>query len=505
LPFKKINKLRCEIGKQNKDNVVEKVVSLAKRKGFVFQSSEIYGGLNGCWDYGPLGVELLKNLKEEWWKAMTYREDVEGLDAAILMHPRVWQASGHVDNFSDPMIDCKQCKSRFRLDTLAEQISDKKKEKILRHFPENLSEELIEQYNKIMNSEESVTEKFTALLENENLGEKLLEITNCPNCGTQGQFTEPRSFNLMFKTFVGPVESSENTVYLRPETAQGIFVNFLNVQNSSRQKLPFGIAQIGKAFRNEINTKNFLFRTREFEQMEMQYFVKPSDDEKFYKSWKETRIQWYKDLGMSEDKLRFHDHPADKLAHYAKEATDIEYLFPFGWGEIEGIHNRTDFDLSRHEEFSGKSQKYFDEETKEKFIPFIIETSAGASRSFMAFLVDAYNEEEVNGETRVVLKLHTRLAPIKVAIFPLVNKDGMPEIARDIEKNLRPHMKVFYDGKGAVGRRYRRQDENGTPYCVTVDTQTLSDGTVTVRERDSMEQERIHKDKLLDYFLVKLK
>ncbi|NOX18406.1 MAG: glycine--tRNA ligase [Chlorobi bacterium] len=493
------------MGKQNKDNVVEKVVSLAKRKGFVFQSSEIYGGLNGCWDYGPLGVELLKNLKEEWWKAMTYREDVEGLDAAILMHPRVWQASGHVDNFTDPMIDCKQCKSRFRLDTLAEQISDKKKEKILRHFPENLSDELTEEFKGIMNSDESVTDKFTAILENENLSAKLLEVTNCPNCGTQGQFTEPRSFNLMFKTFVGPVESSDNAVYLRPETAQGIFVNFLNVQNSSRQKLPFGVAQIGKAFRNEINTKNFLFRTREFEQMEMQYFVKPSDDEKYYAQWKETRMQWYKDLGMTEDKLRFHDHPADKLAHYAKEATDVEYLFPFGWGEIEGIHNRTDFDLSRHEEFSGKSQKYFDEETKEKFIPFIIETSAGASRSFMAFLVDAYNEEEVNNETRVVLKLHPKLAPIKVAIFPLVNKDGMPEIARDIEKGLRPYMKVFYDSKGAVGRRYRRQDENGTPFCVTVDTQTLSDGTVTVRERDSMEQERIHKDELLNYFIVKLK
>jgi glycyl-tRNA synthetase len=309
----------------------------------------------------------------------------------------------------------------------------------------------------------------------------------------------------MFKTFLGPVEKLENAIYLRPETAQGIFVNYLNVQSSSRQKLPFGIAQIGKAFRNEINTKNFLFRTREFEQMEMQYFVKPSEDKKHYDEWKERRIEWFKSLGMNADKLRFHDHPADKLAHYAKEATDIEYEFPFGWGEIEGIHNRTDFDLSQHEKFSGKSQKYFDDETKEKFIAYVIETSAGASRSFMAFLIDSYNEEIVNNETRVVLKFHPRLAPIKVAILPLVNKDGMPEVAKEIEKDLRPFMKVFYDNKGAVGRRYRRQDEAGTPFCVTVDTQTIEDNTVTVRDRDSMEQIRLDKKELLSYFLEKLR
>jgi len=309
----------------------------------------------------------------------------------------------------------------------------------------------------------------------------------------------------MFKTFLGPVEKLENAIYLRPETAQGIFVNYLNVQSASRQKLPFGIAQIGKAFRNEINTKNFLFRTREFEQMEMQYFVKPSEDKKHYDEWKNTRIEWYKSLGMKPEKLRYHDHPADKLAHYAKEATDIEYEFPFGWGEMEGIHNRTDFDLSQHEKFSGKSQKYFDDELKEKYIPFVIETSAGASRSFMAFLLDAYNEEEVNGETRVVLKFHPKLAPIKVAVLPLVNKDGMPDTAREIEANLRPFMKVFYDNKGAVGRRYRRQDEAGTPFCVTVDTQTLEDNTVTVRDRDSMEQIRLDKKELLNYFLEKLR
>ncbi|NOX66897.1 MAG: glycine--tRNA ligase [Chlorobi bacterium] len=490
---------------RNNQTLIEKVVSLSKRRGFVFQSSEIYGGLNGCWDYGPLGVELLKNIKEEWWKSMTYREDIEGLDASILMHPKVWEASGHVANFTDPMIDCKQCKARFRVDTLGDAISEKKKKKIIRAFEENLSDENKEKLNDIYNIHEELDERFEAILESKDLSFELLSEVNCPNCGNKGQFTEPRNFNLMFKTFVGPVESEDNVVFLRPETAQGIFVNFVNVLNSSRQKLPFGIAQIGKAFRNEINTKNFLFRTREFEQMEMQYFVKPSDDKKHYDEWKESRIAWYKNLGISEDKLRFHDHPADKLAHYAKEATDVEYEFPFGWGEIEGIHNRTDFDLSKHQEFSGKSQQYFDDETKERFIPYIIETSAGASRSFMAFLVDAYHEEEVNGEQRVVMSFHPKLAPIKVAIFPLVNKDRMPEVAREIEADLRPFMKVFYDSKGAVGRRYRRQDEAGTPYCITVDNQTLDDRTVTVRERDSMEQERVSIDELLPVLLNKLK
>jgi len=491
------------MGKQQ--NVLEKIVSLAKRKGFVFQSSEIYGGLNGCWDYGPLGVELLRNIKEEWWKAMTFREDVEGLDAAILMHPKVWEASGHVENFTDPMIDCKQCKARYRLDTLSEQLSEKKIGKILNEFAGNVSGDQGKVFNEIYERDIDPAEKFEAILESELLNTSVLEITNCPNCGTKGEFTSPRSFNLMFKTFLGPVEKTENAIFLRPETAQGIYVNFLNVQGASRQKLPFGIAQIGKAFRNEINTKNFLFRTREFEQMEMQYFIHPGDDAKYFEYWKEERMKWYKDMGMTPEKLRFHDHPEDKLAHYAKVATDIEYEFPFGWGEMEGIHNRTNYDLSKHEEYSGKSQKYFDDETKEKFIPFIIETSGGVSRSVMAFLVDAYNEEEVNGETRVVLKFHPKLAPIKAAVFPLVNKDGMPEIARGIEKDLRSHLRVFYDDKGAVGRRYRRQDENGTPFCITVDTQTLEDQTVTVRERDSMEQVRVHKDELLTHLLNRLK
>ncbi len=478
---------------------------MAKRKGFVFQSSEIYGGLNGCWDYGPLGVELLNNIKGEWWKAMTYREDIEGLDAAILMHPKVWEASGHVENFTDPMIDCKQCKSRFRVDTLGEMIPEKKKKKALEALKETIKENADKQntLEDIYKNHIDLEEQFEMIIEK--IGEDLLSNLNCPNCGTSGSFTPPRSFNLMFKTFLGPVEKLDNAIYLRPETAQGIFVNFLNVQSASRQKLPFGIAQIGKAFRNEINTKNFLFRTREFEQMEMQYFVKPSEDQQNYDSWKATRIEWYKSLGMNADKLRYHDHPKDKLAHYAKEAADIEYEFPFGWGEMEGIHNRTDFDLSQHEKFSGKSLKYFDDELKEKYIPFVIETSAGASRSFMAFLIDAYNEEEVNNETRVVLKFHPRLAPIKVAILPLVNKDGMPEVAREIEADLRPFMKVFYDNKGAVGRRYRRQDEAGTPFCVTVDTQSLEDNTVTVRDRDSMEQIRLDKKELLKYFLEKLR
>ncbi len=489
--------------KKNQNDVLEKIVSLAKRRGFVFQSSEIYGGLNGCWDYGPLGVELLKNIKEEWWKFMTYREDVEGLDASILMHPKVWEASGHVENFTDPMIDCKQCKARFRLDTLADMINEKKQGKAIEALKVTVKDNaaLIEKIEKITSGPENT---FESLLETPELSKLLLAELNCPQCGNKNTFTDARKFNLMFKTFIGPVEDSGAVVYLRPETAQGIFVNFLNVQGAARQKLPFGIAQIGKAFRNEINTKNFLFRTREFEQMEMQFFVKPSDDKKWFDYWKAARLEWYQSLGMSIDKLRYHNHPENKLAHYAKEATDIEYLFPFGWGEIEGIHNRTNFDLSRHEEYSGKSMKYFDEESKEKFIPFIIETSAGASRSYMAFLVDAYYEEEVKGETRTVLKFHPRLAPVKAAVFPLVNKDGMPEIAKNIEKDIRRNLKVFYDDKGAVGRRYRRQDEAGTPFCITVDTQTLEDQTVTIRERDSMEQTRVSNDKILSYLLDKL-
>ncbi len=480
---------------------MEKIVSLAKRRGFIFQSSEIYGGLNGCWDFGPLGVEMFRNLKEEWWRTMTFREDIEGLDAAILMHPRVWEASGHVENFTDPMVDCKNCKSRYRLDHLIEELSIKKKKEILRNLDPKTFEGRLD--------DEKVIEEFKNRVTGDVVSTILQNLVSCPNCGNQGSFTEARKFNLMFKTFVGPMEDSSAVVYMRPETAQGIFVNFLNVQNATRQKLPFGIAQIGKAFRNEINTKNFLFRTREFEQMEMQYFVKPGTDTDWFEYWRQQRIQWYIDLGMRKEKLQWHQHEPQALAHYAKDAYDIEYEFPFGWGEIEGIHNRTDYDLSRHEEYSGKNMKYFDDETKEKFTPYIIETSAGASRSFMAFLVDAYAEEEAptadgNIEMRVVLKLHHRLAPIKVAVFPLVNRDGMPEIAKKIENELRKHMRVFYDDSGAVGRRYRRQDEVETPFCITVDSQTLHDQTVTVRDRDTMLQERILIENLLDYIQKKL-
>ncbi|MBS1493486.1 MAG: glycine--tRNA ligase [Bacteroidetes bacterium] len=449
----------------SKNDVMEKIVSLAKRKGFVFQSSEIYGGLNGCYDYGPLGVELLRNIKEAWWKEMTLREDVEGLDASILMHPKTWEASGHVENFTDPLVDCKECKARFRADQL----------------------------------------------DDVECGNKGYKGRKASKCHAEGKFTEARNFNMMFKTFIGPLEESSNAIYIRPETAQGIYLNFLNVRESARQKLPFGIAQVGKAFRNEINTKNFLFRTREFEQMEMQFFVKPGEDEKWFDYWKELRYNWFIKYGLKKEKMKFLS--PDKLAHYAKAAADIEYEFPFGWGEIEGIHNRTDFDLKRHTEFSGKKMEYYDDQTKERFIPYVIETSAGASRSFMAFLVDAYEEQELkkensdgttSSETRVVLHLHPALAPIKAAIFPLVNRDGMPELAHKITAELRKNFNVFYDESGAVGRRYRRQDENGTPFCITVDTESLENNTVTIRERDSMEQIRIPIDQIRNYLINKV-
>ncbi len=471
-------------------DVMATIVSLAKRRGFVFQSSEIYGGLNGCWDYGPLGVELLNNLKQAWWRAMTLRPDVEGVDAAILMHPRVWEASGHVENFTDPMVDCRQCKARFRLDNLLEELSIKKKKTILRAVKP-------EEYEG-RQSDQRIVEGFAALMLDESLIPVLVrEHVACPACGAMGALTDARQFNLMFKTHVGPMEDTSSVVYLRPETAQGIFVNFLNVLNSSRQKLPFGIAQVGKAFRNEINTKNFLFRTREFEQMEMQFFVKPGEEDRWFEYWREKRMQWFLDLGMQPDQLQWHKH--DKLAHYAKNAYDIEFAFPFGWGEIEGIHSRTDYDLSRHQEYSGKSMAYFDDQTKERFIPYVIETSIGASRSFMAFLCAAYAVEDAptaegGAEQRTVLKFHPRLAPMKAAVLPLVKRDGMDEIARKLTDDLQKHWRVFYDESGAIGRRYRRQDEIGTPYCVTVDSQTLEDRTVTVRNRDSMEQQRVGLD-----------
>jgi len=404
------------------ESLMEKLVSLCKRRGYLFQSSEIYGGLGSCWDYGPLGVELKQNVKDFWWRWMTLeRDDVEGLDASILMHSKVWEASGHVEGFTDPLVDCRNCKQRFRADEV--------------------------------------------------------EGAKCPACGKEA-LTEARMFNLMLKTHMGPVEDDTALVYLRPETAQGIFVNFLNVQTAMRRKIPFGIAQIGKAFRNEITPGNFIFRTREFEQMEMQYFVQPGTDEEWFEKWKENRMNFYLALGLKKEKLRWHEHGSDELPHYARAAFDIEYEFPFGWQEIEGVHNRTDYDLARHNEYSGKSNlSYFDESTGERYVPYVIESSAGADRTMLTCLVDAYDEEE----ERVVLRLSPKLAPIKAGVFPLVKKEGMVAAAKETYEALRKKLKTFYDEGGSIGRRYRRQDEAGTPLGITTDGQTLEDNTVTIR------------------------
>ena len=418
----------------------DKLVSLSKRRGFIFQSSEIYGGINACYDYGPLGVELKMNVKQAWWKAMTREYDnIVGLDAAILMHPKVWEASGHVGGFTDPLVDCKKCKTRFREDTLPEA---------------------------------NMTSK------------------ECPECG--GELTESRQFNLMFKTQMGAVEDTASTIYLRPETAQGIFVNFPNVVDTSRQQIPFGIAQIGKAFRNEITPGNFIFRTREFEQMEMQFFVNPEESDEWFETWMERRMAFYDTIGIDQDNLRFHEHGPDELAHYARAAFDVEYRFPIGWSELEGIHNRSDFDLKQHAEFSGKNMSYRDPQTNQVYTPFIIETSAGCDRTTLAVMCEAYEEETLeDGSVRTVMHFHPCLAPIKVAILPLVKKGGLKELAGEIKDQLKRHFNVFYDEKGAIGRRYRRMDEAGTPYCVTIDFDTLDDKAVTVRDRDSMEQIRV--------------
>jgi glycyl-tRNA synthetase len=438
------------------NDVMEKLVSLCKRRGFIFQSSEIYGGLGSVWDYGPLGVELKKNVKDSWWRAMVqHRDDIEGLDAAILMHPRVWEASQHVATFADPLVDCRVCKGRFRADKLDDAQCPRKPSK---H----------------------------------------------PGEHKECDLTEPRQFNLMFRTWLGPVEEQAAIVYLRPETAQGIYVNYQNVLNASRQKIPFGIAQIGKAFRNEITPGNFIFRTREFEQMEMQFFVKPGTDGDWFERWRALRMAWYHEIGLDPARLRWHEHQQHELAHYARAAFDIEYEFPFGWNEIEGIHNRGDFDLSQHQQYSGKKLEYFDQAANERYLPYIIETSAGADRVTLTLLVNAYREEEVQGETRVVLGFHPSIAPIKAAVLPLVNKDGMPETALKLYHDLRDHFHAFYDDSGAIGRRYRRQDEAGTPFCITVDGQTAEDQTVTVRERDGMAQERIGLDAVRRYVTERL-
>ncbi len=429
-------------------DLMDKLVSLTKRRGYIFQSSEIYGGTGSVWDYGPLGVELKRNVKETWWSAMVHqRDDIEGLDAAILMHPRVWEASGHVEGFTDPLIECKTCKKRFRADQIEESACGRKP-------------------------------------------------SRAPGGFGDCELGEPRLFNLMFKTFMGPVEDDTATVYLRPETAQGSYVNFLNVQTTARQKVPFGVAQIGKAFRNEITPGNFIFRTREFEQAEMQFFVEPGTDEEWFDYWLDARMSFHKEsLGISADKLQFHEHGPDELAHYAKRAMDIEYEFPFGWKEFEGIHNRTDFDLGRHQEYSGKKLQYVEPGGGVKYLPYVVETAVGIDRMVLVVLSDAYHEEEVDGAQRVVLRLHPRLAPIKVGIFPLVKKDGIPEIAQGLhEACKKAAIPNFYDVSGAIGRRYRRQDEVGTPWCVTVDGQTVEDGTVTIRDRDTLEQVRVSAD-----------
>lgn len=428
--------------------LMEQVSNLAKRRGFVYPSGEIYGGLNGFWDYGPLGVELKNNIKKLWWDAnVREREDVVGIEASIITNPKVWQASGHTEHFKDELVECKNCHRRYRADDAPK---------------------------------------------------------NCTACG-QGEFTEPKGFNTMFKTFLGPVENAEDTAYLRPETAQGMFVNFRNVLDSARLKVPFGIAQIGKSFRNEITTGNFIFRNREFEQMELEYFVKPGEEAKWHEYWKKERLQWYLDLGIKTENIRLRDYDKSELAHYSKATADVEYNYPFmGWGELEGIASRSDYDLKRHLEASGKDLTFFDEESKEKFVPYVVEPAAGVDRIFLILLLDAYAEEEDKDGTRIVLRLHPKVAPVKVAIFPLQKDDGIVAAARDIYGTLRGLWSVQYDQSGSVGRRYRRQDEVGTPYCVTVDFDTLTDKKVTIRDRDTMAQERVAITDLPSYFSKKL-
>ena len=429
---------------------LDTISSLAKKRGFVFQASEIYGGLRSSYDYGPLGVELLRNVKEAWWRAMVQeRSDIVGLDSAILQARQVWQASGHEEVFTDPLVECRNCNSRHRLDRL----------------------------------EDSDT---------------------CPTCGQKGTFTEPHNFNLMFRTHMGPVDSDENLVYLRPETAQGIFINFENVRRTLRLKLPFGIAQIGKSFRNEITPGQFVFRTREFEQMEMEYFCRPEEGPKWFQYGQEQRMKWYLDLGMTEERLRVRSHEADELSHYSSATVDVEYLFPWGWDELEGIADRSDFDLKQHAAASGEDLTYFDQDGNERFFPHVIEPAAGATRTTFAFLIDAYTEEKVNDETRVVLKLHPRLAPYKVAVLPLSKKPELIEPAEKIAADLRRHWMIEIDTTQSIGRRYRRQDEIGTPYAVTVDFDTLEDEAVTVRDRDTMAQDRVPMSGLVDYLAGKL-
>ncbi|MBV9314729.1 MAG: glycine--tRNA ligase [Pseudonocardia sp.] len=458
----------------NRAATIDTVVALCKRRGFVFPCGEIYGGTRSAWDYGPLGVELKENIKRQWWKAMvTGREDVVGLDSSVILPRQVWVASGHVSAFNDPLVECINCHKRFRADHLAEEYSDR-------------------------------TGRPAA--------EDDLSDVPCPNCGTRGQYTEPRDFNMMLKTYLGPVETDEGLHYLRPETAQGIFVNFLNVLTTSRRKPPFGIGQMGKSFRNEITPGNFIFRTREFEQMEMEYFVEPGTDEELHQYWIDTRTDWYIDLGINRDNLRHFEHPKEKLSHYSKRTVDIEYRFGFigsEWGELEGIANRTDFDLTTHSNHSGVDLSYYDQTSGTRYRPYVIEPAAGVGRSMMAFLIDAYVEDEAPNakggvDKRVVLRLDRRLAPVKVAVLPLSRHADLSPKARDLAAALRKHWNVDFDDAGAIGRRYRRQDEVGTPFCVTVDFDSLTDQAVTVRERDTMAQERVSLDQVESYLAARL-
>lgn len=502
-----------------KEDLFKKITAHAKEYGFIFPSSEIYDGMSAVYDYGQNGVELKNNIKQYWWKSMTQmHENIVGIDSAIFMHPTIWKASGHVDAFNDPLIDNKDSKKRYRADVLIEEHIAKIEEKInkecekaAKKFGEAFDKEQFLSTNarvlEYASKMKDIQTRFASLMEANDLAgiKALIEELGivCPISGSRN-WTDVREFNLMFSTKVGSVSEEADTIYLRPETAQGIFVNYLNVQKTGRMKIPFGIAQIGKAFRNEIVARQFIFRMREFEQMEMQFFVRPGEELKWFEYWKETRLKWHLALGIPSENYHYHDH--EKLAHYANAATDIEFNFPFGFKELEGIHSRTDFDLKRHQEFSGKKLQYFDSELNESYVPYVIETSIGLDRTFLAVFSYAYTEENLaDGSQRVVMKLPRILAPFKAAVLPLVKKDGMPEKAREIMDMLKQDFRVQYDEKDAIGKRYRRQDAIGTPYCITVDTQTLEDNTVTVRERDSMEQIRISIDELTSYMHKNIK
>ncbi|MGE5423826.1 MAG: glycine--tRNA ligase [Syntrophothermus sp.] len=505
----------------NNEELFKKIISHAKEYGFVFPSSELYDGLSAVYDYGPFGVELKNNIKEYWWKSMVYfHENIVGIDTAIFMHPTIWKASGHVDAFNDPMIDNKDSKKRYRADVLIEdhiaKIEDKiQKEvgKAKQRFGESFDESMYRTTNprvkEYQDKIDAIKHRFYPALERNDLADvkTLIEELGivCPVSGTKN-WTEVRQFNLMFSTQMGSVneDTNANVVYLRPETAQGIFVNFLNVQKSARMKIPFGIAQIGKAFRNEIVARQFLFRMREFEQMEMQFFVRPGEELQWFEYWKKARMDWHLSLGIPPEKYRFHDH--DKLAHYANAAADIEFDFPIGFKELEGIHSRTNFDLSAHQEYSGRKVQYFDTENNESYVPYVVETSIGLDRTFLAVLSHAYREEKLeDGSERVVLSIPPVLAPVKVAILPLIKKDGLPEKAREIMDMLKMNYRCYYEEKDTIGRRYRRMDAIGTPFCLTIDHQTLQDNTVTIRDRDTMQQERIPVDSVASVIQAKIR